>query len=140
MDRGAPDESESDLRTGLVRAVLAARVADGHRREIGESQLWTMHADPPSIPVIEGTLPVQWANFPLSDHIPDTAKNDPFFADLSEDAPIVYLNSAFEGLPELLSDDENRPNAELALREADTVGSAHRCGSGCSTSPAAASS
>jgi hypothetical protein len=31
----------------------------------------------------------------------------------------VYLNSSFEGLPELLSDDEKRPTAELALREAE---------------------
>ena len=46
--------------------------------------------------MIEGTLPVQWADFPSSDPIPNTAKNDAFFADLSKDAPIVYLNSAFE--------------------------------------------
>src|SRR5262249_55188929 len=80
---------------------------------------WTVHVDPPAIPIIEGTLPVQWAHFPSSDHIPDTAKSDAFFADLSEDAPVVYLNSAFDGLPELLSDDENRPPGELALREAE---------------------
>ena len=78
-----------------------------------------MHVDPPAIPIIEGTLPVQWADFPSADNIPNTAKGDAFFADLSEDAPIIYLNSAFEGLPELLSDDENRPPAELALREAE---------------------
>jgi len=103
----------------LVRAVLAARVGSGHRRELGESQLWTIHIDPPAIPVIEGTLPVQWADFPSAENIPESAKGDAFFADLSEDAPVIYLNSAFDGLPELLSDDGNRPAGELALREAE---------------------
>jgi hypothetical protein len=105
--------------TVLVRAVLAATVNGGRRREVGESPVWTIHVDPPSIPVIEGNLPVRWINFETSEVIPESVRNDPFFADLSEDAPVVYLNSGFEGLPELLSDDTNRPVAELALREAE---------------------
>jgi hypothetical protein len=103
----------------LLRAVLAARVTDHLRREIGESQVWTLHVDPPAIPIIEGNLPVRWINFSESDVIPESARKDAFFGDLSEDAPVVYLNSTFEGLPELLSDDQNRPVAELALREAE---------------------
>jgi hypothetical protein len=103
----------------LLRAVLAARVGDGLRREVGESQLWTLHADTPAIPIIEGNLPVRWVDFPTFEAIPDSARKDAFFADLSEDAPVVYLNLAFEGLAELLSDDDRRPLAELVLREAE---------------------
>ena len=103
----------------LLRALLAARVGNGLRREVGESQLWTLHADTPAIPVIEGTLPVRWVDFTTSEAIPDLARKDAFFGALSEDAPVVYLNSSFEGLPELLSDDDRRPLAELALREAE---------------------
>ncbi|MDP9280024.1 MAG: hypothetical protein M3P00_11455 [Gemmatimonadota bacterium] len=103
----------------LLRGVLAARVDDGHRREIGDSQLWTLHVDPPAIPIIEGNLPVRWIDFATAEVVPDGMRKDMFFADFSDDAPVVYLNSQFAGLPELLSDDENRPVAELALREAE---------------------
>jgi hypothetical protein len=48
----------------LLRAILAARVDEGGRREIGDSPIWTLHADPPAIPIIEGNLPVQWVDFP----------------------------------------------------------------------------
>ncbi len=67
---------------------------DGARRSTGDPD----HRGHPSDPVDRLSL--------LRQHSDRRGKNDAFFADLSEDAPVVYLNSSFEGLPELLSDDE----------------------------------
>jgi hypothetical protein len=101
-----------------LRVTLAARI-DGKQRLVGDSALWTIHVDSPAIPVIEGTLPVRWTNFAESEFVPDSCRAEPFFADLTDATPVVYLNSGYEGLPELLSDDDRRPVAELALREAE---------------------
>jgi hypothetical protein len=66
-------------------------------------------------------LRVKWTSFEDSEGgaIPAQAQKEPFFIAVEQQPPIVYLNADFDGLPDLLSDDESRPGYERALRDAE---------------------
>jgi len=102
--------------------VLAAKVERSPFRLLGRTEDWTIYFDEPAIPPVEGTLRVRWVHFKGEDRpevLPDDSEHEPFYIDLESTVPIVYLNSDFEGLPGLLSDERGRPAADSALRDAE---------------------
>lgn len=105
-----------------MRAVLSATVDGVPCRLIGSSDTWALSFDdlPPS--PVHGSIPVQWVDFGN-----DTVHGlQPFKAEhhhlrLDPDAPILFLNSGFNGLEALLGDRKRRPAAEQALHDSTRV-------------------
>jgi len=102
-------------------ALLTATVDAVPHRWIGESAKWNVHFEEPAVLPIEGTLRVRWAEFENDrpEVIPMSAAREVFYIDLESSVPTIYLNSDFEGLPDLLSEERGRPDAETALRDAE---------------------
>lgn len=101
-----------------MRALATATVDDVPHRVIGSSEPWVLSFDdlPPS--PVHGSLAVQWADFANDgDHGLKTFKNDPHHLRLDPEAPVLYLNSGFEGLEALLGDRKRRPPAEQAMHD-----------------------
>lgn len=105
-----------------LEALLTATVEGIPYRRMGASDEWQVYFDEPTVLPIEGTLRVKWVHFKgaeKKDLIPDEAADEEFYVALDEKPPIIFLNSSFPGLPGLLSDERNRPQAEKALRDAE---------------------
>ena len=78
-----------------LTAVLVGEVAGVARRPLGSSHEWTLHFDPPAVPLVGGALRVEWHNFRSS--------GAPVLARLYPDAPYVSDSGCHEScdLPEL---------------------------------------
>ncbi|KRE65821.1 MULTISPECIES: hypothetical protein [Micrococcaceae] len=101
-----------------MRALATATVDEVAHRVIGSSEPWVLSFDdlPPS--PVHGSLAVQWVDFPNdAEHGLKPFKNDPQHLRLDPEAPVLYLNSGFEGLEALLGDRKRRPHAEQALHD-----------------------
>jgi len=108
--------------TGLITGPVASR----EHRHLGRSEAWSIHFDEPSLLPLEGTLRVQWVDFKnpgerrfLEDH-----SEKPYFTDLSDTVPTVFLNSCddFSGLRPIMEDRRRSNPWERALHDAQRVG------------------
>jgi hypothetical protein len=100
-------------------AVLGAADESGLASWIGESDRWRLYFDEPDVLPIEGMLRVKWARFSDDEAVPPQAHKESFYVAIDAEPPIIYLNAEFDRLSDLLSDDESRPPAEKALRNAE---------------------
>jgi hypothetical protein len=104
-----------------IRTAVTATVSGVPTRLIGEGNTWSVLLDDLPRPPINGALMIRWENFddPADNNLRvlKLYKNDAFFLHLDPDAPILYLNSAFEGLFSLLQDRRRRPAGEQALHD-----------------------
>ncbi|WP_131103152.1 hypothetical protein [Ornithinimicrobium sufpigmenti] len=109
-----------------LRALVAATVDGVAHRVIGSSESWALSFDdlPPS--PVHGSIAVQWVDFAI-----DTERGLKKFSEdahhlrLDPDAPVLYLNSGFQGLEALLGDRRRRPRAEQAMHDSTRVGIAN---------------
>ncbi len=106
-----------------LRAVIAGTVSGRDRRFLGESEEWRLVFDQASGPLPNGTLPVKWIDFTSDDVLKFLRRyqGEPFYADLEQTRPTVYLNKGFEGLPELFPERGRSTGAYLALHEAERM-------------------
>ena len=105
-----------------MRAALPATVDGVAHRVIGASETWTLSFDdlPPS--PVYGSIAVQWVDFAKDEQCGlKPYKDDPHHLRLDPDAPVLYLNSGFEGLEALLGDRKRRPRAEQAMHDSTRV-------------------
>jgi len=104
---------------GMVQltAVLTGRAGGFDHRYLGTSEAWHVTFDKAMASTLRGTLPVKWVDFSADDFLRPHA-NEPWYGDLTEDPPMVYLNKNFEYLPELFSEGVRRSRAQVALNEA----------------------
>ncbi len=107
---------------GLVVGTAAGRPY----RHLGRSEPWSVHFDEPAVLPLEGTLRVQWVDFKspgeqafLKDHC-----DKPYFTDLSDAVPTVYLNKCddFASLPAIMDDRRRTNKWDNALHDSQRVG------------------
>lgn len=98
---------------------LVADIDGRPARRIGTTDAWELYVDPVAVPPFEGTFQVKWSHFRREPGIPDHARPESFFIDLSGTVPLIHLNHDMDGLHELLSGGSDRPAMEIALREAE---------------------
>lgn len=105
-----------------MRALLPATVDGVAHRVIGTGETWQLSFDdlPPS--PVHGSIAVQWVDF-ANDHEFGLKpfKEDPHHLRLDPEAPVLYLNSGFDGLEALLGDRKRRPFAEQAMHDSTRV-------------------
>lgn len=109
-----------------MRALVAATVDGVEHRIIGSSETWGLSFDdlPPS--PVHGSIAVQWVDF--ANDVERGLKKfseDAHHLRLDPEAPVLYLNSGFEGLEALLGDRRRRPRAEQAMHDSTRVGIAN---------------
>lgn len=120
------DLHRADYR-GAVRldAVVAGRAGGLSHRFLGSAEPWILHFDEPAIPKRGGSIKVRWVDFKSENAPPFLGDyvNEPFYADLTDEVPVVYLNKSrdFERLPVVL-DDRRRRGSDLALHNAERIG------------------
>jgi hypothetical protein len=105
----------------LLKALLTGTVEGSPHRLIGEAAEWAVHFDEPSVPFIDGALPVKWVDFKDPNAQPVTLRahrDEAFYADLQADPPTIYLNKGFPLLAQLLTDRPARRGPEQALHDA----------------------
>lgn len=100
-----------------VSAVLTGRAGGLDHRYLGASEAWHVGFDQGSTSILKGALPVKWKDF-SADELLKPHANEPWYGDLTEDPPIVYLNKNFEYLPELFREGVRKSKAQIALNEA----------------------
>jgi hypothetical protein len=108
----------------LLKALLTGTVDGFPHRLIGEAVEWMIHFDEPSIPFIDGALPVKWVDFKEPNAQPAILREhreEAFYADLEADPPTVYLNKGFPLLAQLLTDRPARRGPEQALHDAERL-------------------
>ncbi|MFK5633351.1 hypothetical protein [Ornithinimicrobium sp. LYQ103] len=109
-----------------LRALVTATVDGVAHRVVGSSDSWTLSFDdlPPS--PVHGSIAVQWVDF-ANDAERGLKKfsEDPHHLRLDPDAPVLYLNSGFQGLEALLGDRRRRPRPEQAMHDSTRVGIAN---------------
>lgn len=113
-----------------ITAYITDRV-DGHaNRVIGRTALWQIILDDLPRSPVHGALTVIWKNFDLSDVEPAFlahARGEPYYHFLDPSEPVLYLNSAFQGLEPVLRDRSSRRTAaEQALHDQVRVGIASK--------------
>jgi hypothetical protein len=105
-----------------MRALVPATVDGVSHRVIGSSEPWLLSFDdlPPS--PVHGSIAVQWVEFAADSELGlKPFKDDPHHLRLDPDAPILFLNSGFDGLEALLGDRKRRPRAEQAMHDSTRV-------------------
>lgn len=105
-----------------LQALISATVEEVPCRLIGKSDAWTLWFDdlPPS--PVHGSIPIQWVDFGNDeDHGLKSFRDDSYHLRLDPDAPILFLNSGFDGLEALLGDRKRRPRPEQALHDSTRV-------------------
>lgn len=107
----------------MIRALIAAEVEGRPHRLMGSSAPWSIYFQTPPPPVVHGMIAVRWADFRTEEKL-RPYDGEPFFADLEDDPPVLYLNKGIPGLPELLSDERKQNPAERALRDSERMGMA----------------
>ena len=71
---------------------------------------------------MHGSIAVQWVDFANdAERGLKSFKDDPHHLRLDPDAPVLYLNSGFDGLEALLGDRKRRPRAEQAMHDSTRV-------------------
>lgn len=102
-----------------IHAVLTGPRLGLEHRFLGKSDDWTVHLDERTLPDVRGALPVKWTDFATDEERKYLRpySSEPYYADLSEDPPLVLLNSGFEGLPELFPDQGSPARNLRALHE-----------------------
>jgi hypothetical protein len=109
-----------------VEAVITGTAGDLPKRFLGASTYWTLNFDEPSISPKTGAIDVRWIDFkspPDQERFLKDYANEPFYTDLANEKPIVYLNKSkdFERLPVIL-DDRRRNQRDLALHNSERTG------------------
>lgn len=109
-----------DLRDKVsISAELVADLDGRPVRRMATSEPWVLYVDPAAVPPFEGTFKVIWSHYEQEQSIPDTAASESFFIDLGGSVPVVHLNADMEGLQQLMHGEAERPQLELALRDAE---------------------
>ncbi|WP_353814855.1 hypothetical protein [Agromyces sp. SYSU T00266] len=101
-----------------MHAMVAATVDGVAHRTLGTSDTWALSFDdlPPS--PVHGSIAVQWVDFANdTEHGLRPFKDDAHHLRLDPEAPVLYLNSGFDGLEALLGDRRRRPPAEQAMHD-----------------------
>lgn len=105
-----------------LRALLPATVDGVPHRIIGSSETWLLSFDdlPPS--PVHGSIAIRWVDFANDVELGlKSFKDDPHHLRLDPEAPVLYLNSGFDGLEALLGDRKRRPRAEQAMHDSTRV-------------------
>jgi hypothetical protein len=105
-----------------MRALMPTTVDGVPHRLIGSSETWALAFDdlPPS--PVHGSIAIQWVDFAEDSELGlKPFKDDPYHLRLDPDAPVLYLNSGFDGLEALLGDRKRRPRAEQAMHDSTRV-------------------
>ena len=107
-----------------VMGILSGSAMDLSDRFFGKTEVWTIYLDDMAKPVGRGALPVLWIDFTNSEehYYLRSYRNEPYYLNLSENPPELYLNSAFEGLPELFPDEGRPIGPLLPLHESTRIG------------------
>jgi hypothetical protein len=104
-----------------MRPVVTASVDSITGRIIGEGEIWTVALDDMPRPNVTGAITITWEDFssPSNESLSflRSRNQDPFFLHLAGEAPVLYLNRAFEGLFALLEDRRRRPPGEQSLHD-----------------------
>jgi hypothetical protein len=103
-----------------LRGTIVATVDGAPDRVIGTADSWTLRLDDVPPPPVTGAIDIRWQDFENPpDNVPWLGEfnKEPAFLRLDDDRPILYLNSAFEGLKALLDRKPKREAAEQALHE-----------------------
>jgi hypothetical protein len=103
--------------TVQLTALLTGRAGGLDHRYLGASDAWQVSFDQGLVSTLRGTLPVKWVDFSSNELLKPHA-NEPWYGDLTEDPPTVYLNKNFEYLPELFREGVRKSKAQIALNEA----------------------
>jgi hypothetical protein len=107
-----------------LQTVLSGTLEGTPYRYLGESGELVIHADSPAINPITGALPVRWIKFDQEHVDPPILKRyskEPFYVQVDERQPVVYLNSGFPRLAGVLTD-RRLPAAASALRDTMSTG------------------
>lgn len=102
-----------------LKAVLAADVRQPGHQFHGETEPWSLKFTDQPTRTPRGMLDVKWVNFrsdPAHPELRPFGKN-PFYLDLSQASPIVYLNKDITKLPALLPERGEPKGRDKALYE-----------------------
>jgi hypothetical protein len=112
-----------DLRGKVdIYAEVSADLDGRPARRVGQSSTWDLYVDEAARPPFAGTFQVHWSHFSGAERnpaVPEHAATESFFVDLASTTPAIHLNKDIDGLPELLEGDDQRPDLERALRDAE---------------------
>jgi len=104
-------------------ARLVGTINGRRGRLLGESETWALEVDEPPVPRQSGTMKMVWVDFQgdESESYLRPYSGEPFYLDLYGDVPVLWLNSGFEGLPQLLPTRAQLRGAQRGLQEAVRV-------------------
>jgi hypothetical protein len=88
-------------------------------RRLATTPVWHARFDESDPLPIHGTLEGKWVDFNSVKAIPPDAVDESFYLALDETVPTVYLNSGMDGLYQLLTPGEGRPDLEAQLRDTE---------------------
>jgi hypothetical protein len=105
--------------TAELQCLLTCQALGRESRFFAESPLLKIYFDEAHSPPIHGAIPIKWINFKDTNVDPRLRKyaNETHYLAVQDIAPTLYLNSGFEGLPELFSEDPKPRGFHLALYE-----------------------
>lgn len=100
------------------QCLMTKKALGRESRFTAESPPWKIHFDESQSPPIHGAIPIKWINFKETEE-PAFRKyaNETHYLAIHEAEPTLYLNSGFEGLPDLFSEDPRPRGLHLALYE-----------------------
>jgi hypothetical protein len=106
-----------------LTTVLSGPLGDAYDRYFGESQSWSVWPEEPPTHSVTGSIEILWHDFSNSDEEPDLTdyQDQTFYLDLGS-RPILYLNSSFEGLLDLLEGEDAENVYEAAFRDSEYYG------------------
>jgi hypothetical protein len=86
---------------------------------LAETPLWKIHFDEALSPPVQGSIPIKWVNFTEAKDLPNLKRyaNETHYLAIQDAEPTLYLNSGFEGLPDLFSEGTRPIGLHLALYE-----------------------
>ena len=102
-----------------LKCLLTGQALGRESRFFAESTPWKIYFDEAHSPPIKGAIPIKWINFKITNEIPELRKYayETHYLAIEDTIPTLYLNSGFEGLPELFSEDNRPKGFHLALSE-----------------------
>lgn len=108
-----------------LEAVVSGPAGGLDNRFLGISAPWVLNCDEPPVSPRTGAIDVKWVDF-KAQGAPEFLKhyvNEPFYSNLADEKPVVYLNKCkeFERLPIIL-DDRPRQRGDLPLHNAERTG------------------
>lgn len=113
-------EAGALAKKATLRAIVSGKVEGVAQRYLGESEVWNVWTSSPEIPLLTGDLQVKWVAF-AGETCPATIdpafRSQPYYIDITQDPPVIYLNESLPDLRRLFDDYPRRNPVERALRD-----------------------